>query len=73
MMSEGMIDKFYYWIEDWNGNEVIIINRLFTDAVLFMNKIDKEIFNKAVQGYVKGSKKNIPNLMQYAKELRLQK
>ena len=36
MMSEGMIDKFYHWIEDWNGNEVIIINQLFTDAVLCM-------------------------------------
>ncbi len=35
--------------------------------------MDKEIFNKAVQGYVKDQKKNIPNLMQYAKTLRVQK
>ena len=34
---------------------------------------DKEIFNKAIQGYVKDSKKNIPNLMKYAKVLRVQK
>ena len=154
MMSEGLIEKvkrgFYHWIEDWNGNEVMIINRLFPDAVLCMetalfhygysdrnpaewsiaidknvskqrtkidypfvkayriepallslgetrgeinftqvriydrdrticdvlrnmNKMDKEIFNKAIQGYVKDSKKNIPNLMQYAKALRVQK
>ena len=154
MMSEGLIEKvkrgFYHWVEDWNGNEVVIINRLFPDAVLCMetalfyygysdrnpvewniaidknvskqrtkidypfvkayrvesallplgetkgeinstrvriydrdrticdvlrnmNKIDKEIFNKAIQGYVKDSKKNIPNLMQLAKTLRVQK
>ena len=154
MMSEGLIEKvkrgFYHWIEDWNGNEVMIINRLFPDAVLCMetalfhygysdrnpaewsiaidknvskqrtkidypfvkayriepallslgetngeinftevriydrdrticdvlrnmNKIDKEVFNKAIQGYVKDSKKNIPNLMQYAKALSVQK
>ena len=35
--------------------------------------MDKEIFNKAIQGYVKDQKKNIPNLMQYAKILRVQK
>ena len=154
MMSEGLIEKvkrgFYHWIEDWNGNEVMIINRLFPDAVLCMetalfhygysdrnpaewsiaidknvskqrtkidypfvkayriepallslgetngeinftqvriydrdrticdvlrnmNKMDKEVFNKAIQRYVKDSKKNIPNLMQYAKALRVQK
>ena len=37
-----------------------------------MNKIDKEVFNKAVQGYVKDPKKNIPNLIEYAKALRVQ-
>ena len=154
MISEGMIEKvkrgFYHWIEDWNDNEVMIINRLFPDAVLCMetalfhygysdrnpaewsiaidknvskqrtkidypfvkayriepallslgetngeinftevriydrdrticdvlrnmNKMDKEIFNKAIQGYVKDAKKNIPNLMEYAKVLRVQK
>ena len=30
-----------------------------------MNKMDKEIFNKAIKGYVKDLKKNIPNLMKY--------
>jgi hypothetical protein len=37
-----------------------------------MNKMDKEVFNKAVQGYVKDPKKNIPNLIEYAKVLRVQ-
>lgn len=35
--------------------------------------MDKAIFIKAIQAYVKGPKKNIPNLMQYAKALRVQK
>ena len=38
-----------------------------------MNRMDKEIFNKAIQSYVKDPQKNIPNLMEYAKILRVQK
>ena len=38
-----------------------------------INKRDKEIFNKAVQRYVKDAKKNISNLMEYAKVLCVQK
>lgn len=154
MLESGLIEKvkrgYYHWIEDYGKSEVIIINRLFPDAVLCvetalfyygysdrnpaewniaidkntsrqrtkidypfvkayrvepallsigetkgkidftevriydrdrticdvlrnMNKMDKEIFNKAVQGYVSDPKKNIPNLMEYAKALRVQK
>ena len=46
---------------------------IFCDVLRNMNKMDKEIFNKAIQGYVKDPKKNIPNLMEYAKVLRMQK
>ncbi len=48
-------------------------DRTICDVLRNMNRMDKEIFNKAIQNYVKDSKKNIPNLMQYAKELRVQK
>ena len=48
-------------------------DRTICDVLRNMNKMDKEIFNKAIQGYVKDPKKNIPNLMQYAKVLRVQK
>ena len=48
-------------------------DRTICDVLRNMNKMDKEIFNKAVQSYVKDSKKNIPNLMEYAKVLRVQK
>ena len=48
-------------------------DRTICDCLRYMGKIDKEIFNKAVQGYVADPEKNIPNLMQYAKPLRVQK
>jgi len=48
-------------------------DRTICDCLRYMGKMDKEIFNKAIQGYVKDSKKNIPNLMKYAKPLRVQK
>ena len=154
LLNEGLIERvkrgYYHWVDSYGGQEIKIINRLFHDAVLFMetaffyycysdrnpaelnitidknvsrnhttidypfvrayrvepalvvlgetkenidfvdvriydrdrticdilrnmNKMDKEIFNKAVQGYVKDTQKNIPNLMKYAKELRTQK
>lgn len=48
-------------------------DRTICDVLKNMSKMDKEIFNKAVQGYVHDPKKNIPNLMVYAKKLRVQK
>lgn len=48
-------------------------DRTICDVLRNMNKMDKEIFNKAIQGYVKDLQKNIPNLMEYAKVLRVQK
>lgn len=48
-------------------------DRTICDVLRNMNKIDKEIFNKAIQHYIVDPKKNIPNLIQYAKKLRIQK
>ena len=48
-------------------------DRTICDILRNMGKMDKEIFNKAVQGYVRDTQKNIPNLMKYAKELRVQR
>ena len=48
-------------------------DRTICDVLRNMNKMDKEIFNKAIQSYVNDSKKNIPNLMEYAKKLRVKK
>jgi predicted transcriptional regulator of viral defense system len=154
MLEENLIEKvkrgYYYWSEDINSSEVVIINKLFPDAVLCMEtalfyyrysdrnpaewnfainknvskqrtkldypfikayrvetalltlgetkgkidstevriydrdrticdclknitKMDKEIFNKAIRNYVSDPQKSIPNLMKYARELRVQK
>lgn len=48
-------------------------DRTICDVLRNMSRMDKEVFNKAIQNYVKDPKKNIPNLMQYSKELRVQK
>lgn len=48
-------------------------DRTICDVLKNMNKMDKEIFNKAIQGYVNDSKKNIPNVMMYAKKLHVEK
>lgn len=48
-------------------------DRTICDVLRNMNKMDREIFNKAIQGYVKDPTKNVPNLMEYAKVLRVQK
>ncbi len=62
---QGMID----------GECVRIYNRERTicDVLHNMSKMDKEIFNKAITSYVNDSKKNIPNLLEYAKVLRVSK
>ena len=60
---------------DIDGNTVCIYDRDRTicDCLRYMGKMDREIFNKAIQSYIADPEKNIPNLMQYAKPLRVQK
>ncbi|MHB8130616.1 MAG: type IV toxin-antitoxin system AbiEi family antitoxin domain-containing protein [Mobilitalea sp.] len=45
--------------------------RVICDCLRYMNKMDKEIFNKAIQSYISDTAKNIPNLMRYAEQLRI--
>lgn len=154
LMNQHVIEKvrrgYYYWVEDYDGNEVLVIQKLFPDAILcmetalfyyhysdrnpmewnitihknasrnrfnidypfikayrvdtrqlnigetygkineinvriydrdrticdvlrFRNRMDKEIYNKAIQGYIADPKKNIANLIDYAKKLRIYK
>ena len=47
--------------------------RTICDCLRYMGKMDREIFNKAMQGYIQDPAKNIPNLMEYARPLRVQK
>lgn len=49
-----------------------IFNRehIICDCLRQENKMDAEIFNKAIKAYVKDPRKNIPRLMEYSKLLR---
>lgn len=48
-------------------------DRTICDILRYENKIDKEVFNKAIQNYIKDKEKNIRKLMEYAKILRVMK
>ncbi|WP_413854057.1 type IV toxin-antitoxin system AbiEi family antitoxin domain-containing protein [Candidatus Ruminimicrobium bovinum] len=48
-------------------------DRLICECFKYEKKIDKELFNKAVQAYIKDSKKNIKNLLEYSKKRNIQK
>jgi predicted transcriptional regulator of viral defense system len=61
------VDKVF--IEE---TQIKIFNRehVICDCLRHENKMDVEIFNKAIQGYIKDPEKNIPRLLDYAKLLR---
>lgn len=58
-----------------DGNKARIFDkeRTICDCLRYIGKMDKEIFNKAIQYYIRDPKKNITNLMKYAKQLRVEK
>ena len=58
---------------DIDGNEMRIYDkeRVICDCLRYRNKMDREIFVKAIQGYVNDTSKNIPYMMEYAKKLRV--
>lgn len=60
---------------EMDGNVVRIYNkeRVICDCLRYRNKIDKEIFNKAIQGYVADTGKRIAKLTEYATALRVTK
>ena len=62
-LASGVID----------GNPVRIYDkeRTICDCLRYRNKMDREIFVKAIQKYVNDTSKNIPRLMRYAKKLRV--
>ena len=48
-------------------------DRVICDCLRYRNKMDKEIFNKAIQNYINDTSKNIPRLLEYAEPLRTKK
>lgn len=61
-LSEGTVD----------GNPVKIYDkeRVICDCLRYRNKMDKEIFNKAIQNYINDTTKDIPKLMEYAASMK---
>ena len=61
--------------QEIDGNKVKMYDkeRVICDCLRHRNKMDKEIFNKAIQGYVSDTSKSIPKLMEYSVPLRCQK
>lgn len=55
------------------GVQIRIFNRDRTicDVLRYKNKIEKEVFNKAIQNYLKDPKKNISKLYKYSKKLKV--
>ena len=47
--------------------------RAICDCLRYRNKMDREIFNKAIRSYIADPEKSIPNLTAYAKPLRVVK
>jgi predicted transcriptional regulator of viral defense system len=60
---------------EMNGTMIRIYDkeRTICDTLRYANKLDREIFNTAIQRYVKDKEKRIPKLMEYAKILRVTK
>ena len=58
-----------------NGTMIRIYDkeRTICDTLRYANKLDREVFNTAIQRYVKDKEKRIPKLMEYAKILRVTK
>lgn len=58
-----------------DGHKIRIYDkdRVICDCLRYRNKMDKEIFNKAVQRYIADPEKNISHLLEYAEVLRVKK
>lgn len=48
-------------------------DRLICECIKHENKMDREIYNKAIQAYINDSNKNITNLLDYAKRRNIHK
>lgn len=61
--------------DNFNGVKLSVYDRERTicDCFKYRSRLDNEIFNKALNTYVKDDKKNLNNLSAYAKKLRVYK
>lgn len=58
-----------------DGHSVRIYDkdRVICDCLRYRNKMDKELFHKAIQNYIADPEKSIPKLLEYAEPLRVKK
>jgi len=58
--------------ENYESQEINIFDRDRTicDVVRNVNKLDKEIVNQAIRNYINDPRKNVSNLLEYAKKMR---
>lgn len=64
-VNEGAMDGHIIHIYDKD--------RVICDCLRYRNRMDKEIFNKAIQSYINDPAKRIPKLLEYAERLRIKK
>lgn len=60
---------------DFNGVQLAVYDRERTicDCFKYRTKLDNELFNKALNAYAADKKKNLSNLSNYAKKMRVYK
>lgn len=60
---------------EMDGHKIRIYDkdRIICDCLRYRNKMDKEIFNKAIQSYIADPEKSVPKLLEYAEALRVKK
>jgi len=60
---------------DFSGHSMQIFDRdrLICECLQYEDKMDRETYNKAIQGYVSDTKKNITRLLEYAEQRRVLK
>lgn len=69
ILELGLIDG----IIDGHNVRIYDKERLICDCLRHRNKMDKEIFNKAIRSYIEDPEKNIPKLLEYSVILRVNK
>ena len=69
ILELGLIER------EMDGHKVQIYDkdRVICDCLRYRNKMDKEIFNKAIQNYINDPEKSIPHLLEYSEPLRIKK
>lgn len=72
---EPSVQEVGLTIGEIDGNSIRIYDkdRVICDCLRYRNKMDKELFNKAIRNYINDPGKSIPRLLEYAELLRVKK